>query len=193
MDDHCTTSHATTRTGGRRWTSSTVAVVGAHLKARGMAMKRGTRHPRPLGYDHAACPLWTFQSMENNCPAGFRLPEANPHLMRRSVLAVSAVLGAFAGTMSPAAWADSTEAYCVLSKANTKAVPQQGSCRWSQRQGNVSITFQSRDYDFPADQEGKSYKRMNRDGAEAGPEFTRKGQYTLSVYWRKPAADWPGF
>ena len=111
----------------------------------------------------------------------------------RSVLAVSMVFGALAGTMSPAAWADSTAAYCVLSKANAKTVPQQGPCRWSQRQGNVSITFLSMDYDFPADQDGKSYTRVNRDGVEAGPVFTRKGQYVLSVYWRKPAADSPGF
>lgn len=113
--------------------------------------------------------------------------------MRRSALAVSMILGALTGTMSPAAWADSSAAYCVLSKSNAKAAPQQGPCRWSQRQGNVSITFQSREYDFPAEQDGKTYTRMNRDGAEAGPVFTRKGQYTLSVYWRKPAADSPGF
>ncbi len=121
------------------------------------------------------------------------LTEANTHRMRRSVLAVSVALGALSGTTTPAAWADSTAAYCVLSKANAKAIPQQGPCRWSQRQGNVSITFQSREYDFPADQDGKTYTRMNREGAEAGPVFTRKGQYTLSVYWRKPAADSHGF
>jgi hypothetical protein len=113
--------------------------------------------------------------------------------MRRSALAVSMILAALTGAMAPAAWADSTAAYCVLTKSNAKAAPQQGPCRWSQRQGNVSITFQSREYDFPAEQDGKTYTRMNRDGAEAGPVFTRKGQYTLSVYWRKPAADSPGF
>jgi hypothetical protein len=113
--------------------------------------------------------------------------------MRRSVLTVSMILGALTGTMSPTAWADSSSAYCVLSKSNAKAAPQKGPCRWSQRQGNVSITFQSREYDFPAEQDGKTYTRMNRDSTEAGPVFTRKGQYTLSVYWRKPAADSPGF
>lgn len=113
--------------------------------------------------------------------------------MRRSVLAVPLVLAALAGPMSPSAWADSTAAYCVLSKANAKTAPQQGHCRWSQRQGNVTINFQSREYEFPADQDGKTYTRLNRDGAEAGPVFTRKGKYTLSVYWKKPAADSPGF
>lgn len=113
--------------------------------------------------------------------------------MRSSALAVAVVLSSLAVTMSPAARADSAAAYCVLSKANAKTAPQQGPCRWSQRQGNVTIIFQSREYDFPSDQEGKTYTRMNRDGAEAGPVFTRKGQYTLSVYWRKPAADAPGY
>jgi hypothetical protein len=113
--------------------------------------------------------------------------------MRRSALAFSMALCALAGTMPLAALADSTAAYCVLSKANAKAIPQQGPCRWSQRQGNVSITFQSREYDFPADQDGKSYTRMNRAGSEAGPVFTRKSQFILSVYWRKPTADSPGF
>ncbi len=37
------------------------------------------------------------------------------------------------------------------------------------------------------------YTRVNRQGQEAGPVFTKPGQYTLSVYWRKPAADAPGF
>jgi len=107
--------------------------------------------------------------------------------MRRPALA--AALGALAVVVSPAAWADSTSAYCVLSKADARTAPQQGPCRWSQRQGNVTINFQSREYDFPADQDGRTYTRLNRQGHEAGPVFTRKGQYTLSVYWHKPAAD----
>lgn len=113
--------------------------------------------------------------------------------MRRSALAAAIVADSLAGVMSPAAWADSAAAYCVLSKANAKTAPQQGPCRWSQRQGNVTITFQFREDDFRSDQEGRTYTRLNRDGAEAGPVFTRKGQYTLSVYWRKPAADAPGY
>jgi hypothetical protein len=119
--------------------------------------------------------------------------EVDTHPMRLPVLATSIVLSALAGTMPSAAWADSTTAYCVLSKAKSKAAPQQGPCSWSQRQGNVNIIFQKQSYEFPADQDGKTYTRMNRDGAEAGPVFTRKGQYTLSVYWRKPAPDSSGF
>lgn len=113
--------------------------------------------------------------------------------MRRSVVAVVVALGSLAGAMSPAALADSAAAYCVLSNANSKTVPLQGPCRWTQRQGNVTITFQSRVYEFPVDQDGKTYTRVNREGQEAGPVFTRNGRYTLSVYWQKPAADSPGF
>lgn len=117
----------------------------------------------------------------------------NSAMIHRLALTCAVTLSAAATAMPTPIWADSTSAYCVLSKANVKALPQQGPCRWSQRQGNVTIIFQSREYDFPADQEGKSYTRTNREGQEAGPVLTRKGQYTLSVYWRKPAADSPGF
>lgn len=91
--------------------------------------------------------------------------------------------------MSPAALADITAAYCVLSKANAKAIPKQGPCRWSHRQDNVSITFQSREHDCPVDQDGKTYTRMNRDDSEARPVRTREGQYILSIYWHKPTTD----
>lgn len=109
-----------------------------------------------------------------------------------------ALVSALALTTSAAAIpmpvrADSTAAFCVLSQARSKTAPQEGPCRWSQRQGNVTVTFQSKTYDFPAEQEGKTYSRLNREGPEAGPVFTRKGQYTLSVYWRKPAPDAPGY
>ena len=43
----------------------------------------------------------------------------------------------------------------------------------------------------PANQDGKAYSRLNREGQEAGPVFTKPGQYTLSVYWRRPAAARP--
>ena len=114
--------------------------------------------------------------------------------MRHPVAIVAAATFCAVATAFPmAVRSDSAEAYCVLSKATVKAVPQQGPCRWSQRQGNVNIMFQAREYDFPSDQEGKTYTRLNRGGNEAGPVFTRKGQYTLSVYWRKPLADAPGY
>lgn len=86
-----------------------------------------------------------------------------------------------------AARADSAEAYCVFSRHDHTVPIEQGPCRWSQRQGNVTVRFRNWAFAFPSDQEGKTYTRLNREGPEAGPVFTREGQYTLSVYWRKPA------
>lgn len=114
-------------------------------------------------------------------------------MIRPLAFASIACLCASAAAIPAPARADSAAAYCVLSKARVREVPQQGPCRWSQRQGNVTILFNSREYDFPASEDGTTYTRVNREGAEAGPVFTRKGQYTLSVYWHKPAADSPGF
>jgi len=114
-------------------------------------------------------------------------------MIPRLALACAVSLCAWPVATPAPARADSAAAYCVLSQATGTAAPQQGPCRWSQRQGNVTITFQSREYAFPAEQEGKTYTRVNRQGQEAGPVFTKQGQYTLSVYWRKPAADAPGF
>lgn len=114
-------------------------------------------------------------------------------MFHRLALACAVGLSMSSVAIPAPGWADSAAAYCVLSRTKEKVAPQQGPCHWSQRQGNVTITFQSREYDFPADQEGKAYSRLNREGPEAGPVFTKSGQYTLSVYWRKPAADSPGF
>ena len=113
--------------------------------------------------------------------------------MRHLALASALALSASTAAVQMPAWADSTVAYCVLSQAHGKTAQQKGPCHWSQRQGNVTLTFQSQTYDFPSDQDGKTYSRLNREGAEAGPVFTRKDHYTLSVYWRKPAAESTGF
>ena len=87
--------------------------------------------------------------------------------------------------------ADSATAYCVLSRHDHTIPIEQGACQWSQRQGNASIRFKGWAFEFPSAEEGKTYTRLNRAGAEAGPVFTREGKYTLSVYWRKPARE-PG-
>ena len=87
--------------------------------------------------------------------------------------------------------ADSAQAYCVLSRHDHTAPLERGPCQWSQRQGNVNILFRHWAFAFPSDEDGRTYSRLNREGPEAGPVFTREGQYTLSVYWRKPARD-PG-
>ena len=91
----------------------------------------------------------------------------------------------------PVARADSAEAYCVLSRHNSTRAPQEGPCMFSQRQGNATIVFRHWAFDFPLAEDGKTYSRTNREGDEAGPMFTRKEQYTLSIFWRKPARE-PG-
>ncbi len=94
--------------------------------------------------------------------------------------------------LSPApAPADTALAYCVLSRHDHTIAIEQGPCQWSQRQGNASIRFRGWAFEFPSSEEGKTYTRRNREGAEAGPVFTREGQYTLSVYWRRPIQE-PG-
>lgn len=87
--------------------------------------------------------------------------------------------------------ADTAMAYCVLSRHDHTIPLEQGSCQWSQRQGNASIRFKGWAFEFPSAEEGRTYTRVNREGPEAGPVFTREGQYTLSIYWRRPARE-PG-
>lgn len=91
----------------------------------------------------------------------------------------------------PFAYADTAKAYCVLSRHQSKTEPEEGACTFSQRQGNANVVFRDWAFDFPLAEDGKTYIRTNRDGEEAGPVFRRKGQYTLSIYWRKPARE-PG-
>lgn len=87
---------------------------------------------------------------------------------------------AAAGHLAPA-WADSSAAWCVFSRHDHTAPLERGPCRWSQRQGNVDIRFRSWAFRFPASEEGRTYTRLNREGPEAGPVFSREGQYTLSL------------
>lgn len=91
----------------------------------------------------------------------------------------------------PLAHADSAQAYCVLSRHNSASAPAEGPCIFSQRQGNANVDFGHWAFDFPLSEDGKTYTRTNREGEEAGPMFTRHGQYTLSIFWRKPARE-PG-
>lgn len=106
-----------------------------------------------------------------------------------SVLAVTSA--AALATATPPANADSAKAYCVLSWHKSKMPPVEGPCIFSQRQGNANITFRQWAFDFPLAEDGKAYTRINREGDEAGPVFTREGRYTLSVYWRTPVRE-PG-
>jgi hypothetical protein len=104
-------------------------------------------------------------------------------------LGLTTILVTFAQILP--SFADSAKAFCVLTRHKGVTPPEQGSCIFSQRQGNANVLFGRWAFDFPLTEEGKTYERMNREGPEAGPVFTRKGGYTLSVYWRKPQQE-PG-
>ena len=77
--------------------------------------------------------------------------------------------------------ADSTIAHCRL-KGDTPSVPvETGPCRFSQRQGNVTILFRGRYYNFPYEQDGVLYHRSN---SKTGIRFVRAGRFTLEVLWK---------
>ncbi|MEY4359301.1 MAG: hypothetical protein RLZZ631_787, partial [Cyanobacteriota bacterium] len=60
-----------------------------------------------------------------------------------------------------------------------------GPCRFSQRQGNVTVEMGKRwAFRFTSDADGKDYLREN---TATGIRFSREGHYTLSVFWQKPA------
>ena len=125
-------------------------------------------------------------------------PSCRPQRSALQRVSLSRLAAALAGCSALAlslaagsAKADSATAYCVLSRHDHTIAIEQGACQWSQRQGNASIRFKGWAFEFPSAEEGKTYTRLNREGPEAGPVFTREGQYTLSVYWRRPARD-PG-
>ena len=79
--------------------------------------------------------------------------------------------------------ADSTEAYCLLSRHDQTIPVESGPCQFSQRQGNVSVLMGRRwAFRFDADQQGTGYQRSN---SEQGIRFSRDGNYTLDVLWRR--------
>jgi hypothetical protein len=106
--------------------------------------------------------------------------------MIRTTLTALVIAG---GAFATPALADTTQAYCELVRDNGEML--KGNCTWSQRQGNVSISnFNNYAFDFPAAEQGKTYERINREGA--GPSFKRPG-YVINVYWEKPAREPGGF
>lgn len=84
--------------------------------------------------------------------------------------------------MAAPAWADSTTAYCSLSRHDHTIPVASGRCQFSQRQGNVNVRFGWWAFRFDADAEGTGYQRQNLHN---GLRFTREGHYTLTVYWQK--------
>lgn len=107
-------------------------------------------------------------------------------LMRLSRLLSLVVLlsASTSGTAVPVR-ADSITATCILSRHDHTIPLEQGPCTFSQRQGNVTVRFGPWAFDFPSDEQGRSYARS---ASSEGLRFNREGQYTLQVLWRTAAA-----
>ena len=87
--------------------------------------------------------------------------------------------------LSSPAWADSREAFCRLSRHGHTIPVEEGPCRFSQRQGNVTVEMGKRwVFRFASDADGKDVQREN---IATGIRFSREGHYTLTVFWQKPA------
>ena len=91
---------------------------------------------------------------------------------------------ALVGSIAPTAMAlaDSTQATCILSRDHSTVPSERGTCRFSQRQGNVNVRFNSWAFRFPSDEQGVTYQRSH---SPAGISFRREGQYTLQVLWQQ--------
>ena len=77
--------------------------------------------------------------------------------------------------------ADSTIAHCQLSNHNPSVPLQSGPCRFSQRQGNVTIMFREQTFNFPYSEAGLRYQRSN---STTGIRFDMSGGSTIEVLWR---------
>lgn len=99
------------------------------------------------------------------------------------VNAALALLGLSLVSWPAIARADSTEAFCQLSRHDHTIAVESEPCLFSQRQGNVTVQMGKRwAFRFDANQQGIGYQRENLDN---GIRFNREGEYTLSVYWRQ--------
>ncbi len=78
-------------------------------------------------------------------------------------------------------YADSTMARCLLSDQNLSLPVESGPCRFSQRQGNVTIMFRERTFNFPYREAGLRYERSN---SKSGIRFDMPGGSTVEVLWR---------
>ena len=106
--------------------------------------------------------------------------------MRRALIALSLGLGiGFLGACGNKAEADSTTAWCVLFSVdeNQAELPEPVPCQFSQRQGNVTVSFDQQLYEFAASEQGKTYRRDNHS---TGIGFTREDDFTLVVFWEDP-------
>ena len=77
--------------------------------------------------------------------------------------------------------ADSTIAHCRLSHHNPSVPLQSGPCRFSQRQGNVTIMVRERTFNLPYREAELRYERSN---SKSGIRFDMPGGSTVEVLWR---------
>jgi hypothetical protein len=107
--------------------------------------------------------------------------------MIRTTLTAALALASLAAP----AMADSTEAYCTLAWHDDSMRTIAGPCDFSQFQGNVYVDdFNHYKFAFPSAEQGKTY---TRSAAAEMLSFRREGEYTLNVFWQKPAREPGGF
>ena len=108
-------------------------------------------------------------------------------MIRTTLTAAALALGSL---LTPAL-ADSRKAYCTLAWDDTSKGSIQGLCTFSQYSGNVYVDdFNFYKFAFPAAEQGKTYERDNKSERIS---FNREGQYTLNVFWEKPAREPGGY
>ena len=100
------------------------------------------------------------------------------------LLGIGIGIGISSSVPAPAR-ADSTTATCSFSRHDHTIPVETGLCTFSQRQGNASVRFGEREFQFPSAEEGRSYTRSS---SREGIRFNREGDYTLRVFWRSDQA-----
>ena len=108
-------------------------------------------------------------------------------MIRTTLTAAALALGSL---LTPAL-AESRKAYCTLAWDDTSKGSIQDPCTFSQYSGNVYIdNFDYYKFAFPAAEQGKTYQRDNKSERIS---FNREGEYTLNVFWEKPAREPGGY
>ena len=107
--------------------------------------------------------------------------------MRPSRLLPLIALLSASAALAPAR-ADSTSATCVFSRHDHTVPVEQGPCTFSQRQGNVTVRFGAREFNFPSAEQNRTYQQS---ASSEGIRFNREGQSTLQVLWLPAPAALP--
>ena len=107
--------------------------------------------------------------------------------MRPSRLLPLIALLSASAALAPAR-ADSTSATCVFSRHDHTVPVEQGPCTFSQRQGNVTVRFGAREFNFHSAEQNRTYQQS---ASSEGIRFNREGQSTLQVLWLPAPAALP--